>query len=427
LNIVMVEKSKSLSKIIAWLIIGITLFSGYLISQIQDYNGFFLLVLLVGIFLVIYFIRKFSIEHITLSRVILGLVFMYSGFVKGVDPLGTQYRIIDYFIAFGTEWAFPLALPLSIVLNAAEFIIGVLLLFNVRIKLTSWLVVLMMAIFTIVTLNDALYSPVPDCGCFGDALILSNWQTFYKNLIIDALLLIVFLSRNRIPNWFSFKAEWSILSVAVIGFVFFEVYNIRHLPVIDFRDWKIGNKMVNENPLPLVYFLTYKNTETEEVKEYVSPDYPYNDSVWMSKWEFVSQRVVDPNPQMHDLRIEDETGNDFTVDYIENPDYQLLFVIYDISGSKNNKNDLVLDFSQKCNEQGISFIAITSSLPEKVEKYKQENNFDFEFYYADDITLMAMVRSNPGLVLLKDGVVMDKWHVNDIPLFSEFEEEYIQK
>ncbi len=382
---------------------------------------------MVEIFLVIYFIKKFSIEHITLSRVLLGLVFMYSGFVKGVDPLGTQYRIIDYFIAFGTEWAFPLALPLSVILNASEFILGVLLLLNVRIKITSWLVVLMMAIFTIVTLNDALYSPVPDCGCFGDALIITNWQTFYKNLIINALLLIVFLSRYKIPKWFSIKTEWSILFVAVIGFVLFEVYNIRHLPVMDFRDWKIGNKMVNENPLPMEYYLTYRNTETGEEKEYVSPDYPYSDSVWLTQWEFVSQRVVDPNPRMHDLRIEDETGNDYTADYIENPDFQFLLVIYDISASKSKKNDLISDFSSKCNEQGISFIALTSSLPEEVEKYKLENEFDFEIYYADDITLMVMVRSNPGLVLLKDGVVLDKWHVNDFPQYSEFKEEYLKK
>ncbi len=287
--------------------------------------------------------------------------------------------------------------------------------------------VLMMAIFTIVTLNDALYSPVPDCGCFGDALIITNWQTFYKNLIINALLLIVFLSRNKIPKWFSIKTEWSILFVAVIGFVLFEVYNIRHLPVMDFRNWKIGNKMVNENPLPMKYYLTYRNTKTGEEKEYVSPDYPYNDSVWLTQWEFVSQRVVDPNPRMHDLRIEDETGNDYTADYIENPDFQFLLVVYDISGSKSKKNDLIRDFSSKCYEQGISFIALTSSLPEEVEKYKLENEFDFEIYYADDITLMVMVRSNPGLVLLKDGVVLDKWHMNDFPQYSEFKEEYLKK
>jgi len=423
----MSEMKENIYKGAGWLLIIAIIYTGYFISQYEDYSSLFLTILIAEIILVIFFCKRFSNAQITISRIILGLLFVYSGFVKGVDPLGTQYRIIDYFIAFDTDWAEFLALPLSIILNASEFILGVLLLFNVRMKITSWLVVLMMAIFTVVTINDALYSPVPDCGCFGDAIILSNWQTFYKNLVINALLLIVFLSRNRIASWFKVKIEWAILIVSVFGFVFFEIYNIRHLPVIDFRDWKVGNMMVNEKPLPLEYYLTYRNSNTGEEKEYTSPDYPYNDSVWLSQWEFVKQRVVDPNPRIHDLRIEDETGNDYTAQFIENPDYQLLFVLYDISGSKSKQNDLIRDFSAKCNDQGISFIAITSSLPEEVRKYKMENNFDIEFYYADDITLMAMVRSNPGLVLLKDGVVLDKWHINDFPSYGEFETEYLLK
>ncbi len=222
----------------------------------------------------IFFSKRFTLPQITISRILLGLLFIYSGFVKGVDPVGTEYRIVDYFIAFGTEWAIPLALPISIIMNTVEFVLGILLLLNIYIKITSWLVMLMMAFFTMITLNDAMYSPVPDCGCFGDALVISNWQTFYKNLVIDALLLIVFLSHNRVNRWFKLKIEWAILLVSIIGFIGFEVYNIRHLPVIDFRDWKVGNKMVNDNPLPIKYYLTYKNKGTGEEKEYLSPDYP---------------------------------------------------------------------------------------------------------------------------------------------------------
>ncbi|MCD4682324.1 MAG: DoxX family protein, partial [Bacteroidales bacterium] len=296
----MSEKNGNLMKITGWLLIILILFSGYLISCFEEFNGFFLFVLVAEMLLVIYFIRRFIHAQITISRIVLALIFIYSGFVKGVDPVGTEYRIADYFIAFGSDWAIPLALPLSIVLNAAEFILGVLLLLNVSIRITSWLVFLMMAVFTIVTINDALYDPVPDCGCFGDAIILANWQTLYKNLVIDALLLIVFFSRNRTVRWFTVKIEWAVLVISVVGFVFFEIYNIRHLPIIDFRDWKVGNKMVNEDPLPLKYYLTYRNIETNEEQDYLSPDYPYNDSVWLSQWEFVKQRVIDPNPRLHD-------------------------------------------------------------------------------------------------------------------------------
>jgi len=257
---------------ITWIILIGTILSGFLLPRYEVYNSFIISLLTIEILLVIYFSKRFTKTQITLSRVLLGLLFIYSGFVKGVDPVGTEYRIVDYFIAFGTDWAFPLALPLSVLMNSVEFVLGILLLLNVGMQITSWLVMLMMAVFTVVTFNDALYSPVPDCGCFGDAFVISNWQTFYKNLIIDALLLIVFFSRNRVGKCFRFKTEWAILLVSIFGFIIFEIYNIRHLPIIDFRNWKVGNAMVNENPLPMKYYLTYKNIETGEEMDYLSPD-----------------------------------------------------------------------------------------------------------------------------------------------------------
>ena len=233
---------------ITWIILIGILSSGFLIARYEEYNSFFITLLTFEIILVIVMSRRFTNVQITAGRIILGLVFICSGFVKGVDPVGTEYRIIDYFIAFGTEWAIPLALPLSVLLNSVEFVLGVLLLFNVAMRVTSLMVMVMMAVFTVITINDAMYNPVPDCGCFGDALVISNWQTFYKNLLIDALLLIVFLSRHRIGKRIALKTGWAILFVSILGFIVFEIYNIRHLPVIDFRDWKVGNKMVNDNP-----------------------------------------------------------------------------------------------------------------------------------------------------------------------------------
>jgi len=410
---------------ITWIILVGILSSGLLIVRFEEYNSFFITLLTVEIILVIFLSRRFTKTQITASRILLGLIFIYSGFVKGVDPVGTEYRIVDYFIAFGTEWANPVALPLSVLLNSIEFVLGVLLLFNITIRVTSWLVMLMMAVFTVITINDAMYNPVPDCGCFGDALVISNWQTFYKNLLIDVLLLIVFLSRNRAGKWFTLKTEWAIFFVSILGFIVFEVYNIRHLPVIDFRDWKVGNKMVNDNPLPLKYYLTYKHIETGEEKEYLSPDYPYNDSVWLSQWEFVSQRVVDPNPILHDLRIEDEEGNDFTDHIVANPDFQFILVAYDISKSSSKNMDKIRQILHGSNELGLSFVVISSSLSEEVKQFKENNLPDGDFYFADDITMMSMIRSNPGLILFKDGVIQDKWHYNDFPTFAAIKQEFV--
>lgn len=417
----MQEKNTIIFNTVTWIILIGILLSGFLIPRYEVYNTFFISLLTIEIVLVVFFSKRFNNAQITISRILLGLLFIYSGFVKGVDPVGTEYRIIDYFIAFGTEWAIPLALPLSVLLNSVEFVLGVLLLLNISIQITSWLVVLMMATFTVVTLNDAMYNPVPDCGCFGDALVISNWQTFYKNIVIDALLLIVFFSRRRIGKWFNIKTEWAILVVSILGFVVFEVYNIRHLPVIDFRDWKVGKNMVNDNPLPMKYYLTYQHIETGEEKEYLSPDYPYNDSVWLAEWKFVNQRVEDPNPKLHDLRIEDVDGIDFTDQFISNPGFQFMLVAGDLSSSSLKNWDKIESIFEYCEKAEISFVIITSSLPEEVIRFKKINLPYAEYYYADDITMMSMIRSNPGLILLKNGVIQGKWHFNDFPSISELD------
>jgi uncharacterized membrane protein YphA (DoxX/SURF4 family) len=405
-----------------WLILLAILVSGVLIYWIEDWNLIFTSLLVIEIALVIIFINAFGKAQITISRMLLGLLFIFSGFVKGVDPVGTQYRIEDYFIAFGTDWAIPLALPLSVILNATEFVLGFLLLFNVNMRITAWLVLIMMGVFTVLTLNDATNNPVPDCGCFGDALIISNWQTFYKNLVIDALLLIVFLTRKRIPGWFSYRIEWVLLVFSVLGFIFFQIHNLRHLPVIDFMDWKVGKNMVNQNPVPLDYYLTYRNKQTGETKEYLSPNYPFNDSSWVANWEFINQRIVDPNPHLHDLQMEDAAGMDRTAEIIENPGFQFILVMFDLSKANLKQIDKIRDLSHGCNQSGIAFAAITSSPPSDAEVFNNYHYLDTYFYFADDVVLMSMIRSNPGLILLKNGVVLEKWHHNDIPSFDQVKE-----
>jgi len=415
----MVKAGRNGFKFIGWGLLLIVLFTGYLISFFEDLNTFFLSLLISEIVLVFIYIRRFYGLQITLARIILGCVFIYSGLVKGIDPVGTEFRIVDYFIAFGMDWANPLALPLSVILNATEFILGVLLVFNINIKITSWLVISMMAVFTVVTINDAVYNPVPDCGCFGDALVITNWQTLYKNLIINAFVIIIFLSGKRSSRWLKPKVEWGIFIVFIMGITGFEIYNIRHLPVMDFREWKEGNKMVNANPLPLEYYLTYRNIETGKEKEYLSPDYPYNDSVWMSKREFIRQRIVDSNPQIHDLKIDNEIGDDITPLIIENPDYQFILVSYDLSKADLKRINEIRGFINICNDKGISFVVLTSSVPDEAEMFIKDFKLDADIYFADDIVLMAMIRSNPGLILLKDAVVLKKWHYNDFPAFEE--------
>jgi uncharacterized membrane protein YphA (DoxX/SURF4 family) len=351
-----------------------------------------------------------------ISRYIAAIVFIFSGFVKGVDPLGTAYRLDDYFAAYGTEWAGALSLFLSVILCTVEFLIGIALLFNLRMRTTSWALLLIMIFFTILTLFDAVYEPVSDCGCFGDAIKLTNWETFYKNIVLMVFTLIVFMQRNKFRSAFSPKMQDSLALLFVIGFVWFSIYNYRHLPMIDFRPWKIGNQMGAEADLEMEVYLQYRNKETGEIQEYLSPNYPWNDTAWMAKWEFVNQRIVTYTDVIdHNFFAEDEYGFDHTEYILGHPDYIFAAVIYDFSKAGNHGLERIQSLEIDLSESNIPMVIITSSLPEEVMVYQEKYKLISDVFYADAITLKTMIRANPGLMLFKGGKVMGKWHHRDIP------------
>jgi len=362
------------------------------------------------------------------SRLLVGLVFIFSGFVKGVDPLGTAYRLEDYFIAYGAEWAIPYALLLSISLCTLEFVLGVSMLFNAWIKQTSWLLFPLMIFFTLLTLVDALWEPVPDCGCFGDAIKLTNWETFYKNVVLIIFTAIIFFGRKRFRPPYRRGYAFTVILLSVTGFIWFSMYNLNHLPVLDFREWKVGNDMDPEGGGQAKIYLLFRNTETGEEAEYLSPDYPWQDSVWMSKWEFVDQRIDDSEViRTHELIIEDTLGEDYTANFINNPDYQFIVVAENLHKADREAFRQVNELHRGLARDGYSMIILTSSLPETAAAFRKEAGVDshLEFFFGDDTVLKSMVRANPGLMLLKDGVVLAKWHYNDFPDYEEIRKNYL--
>ncbi len=363
-----------------------------------------------------------------ISRIFTGLVFVFSGFVKGEDPLGFAYKLEDYFIAFNWHFFIPFALFFSILLCTIEFSIGVMLLFNLRMKLTSWLLLGMMVFFTCLTFNDALYSPVPDCGCFGDAVKLTNWQTFYKNLILLPLAIIVFRYRKKFKPFTGAGKQWAIASLFAALFAGFSYHSYAHLPLIDFTEWKVGHKLYAENPKPVKYYLTYKNKLTGEKKEYLSPNYPFSDSIWMSQWEFDSQRVEDPNFYYGKaLIISDTTGNNVTQNIVRNPDYQLIVNSYDLDKTDKKAFAKLNDFCSKAYADDVATAVLVSAKPADIAHFANDNKLHLDFYTTDDIVLKTIVRSNPGLLLMKDGVILNKWHCNDIPEYGEFKKLVMKK
>ena len=353
---------------------------------------------------------------IAIFRLILGGVFIFSSAVKGVDPLGTAYRVEDYLLAYGMDWMLDYAFPLAVMLIAVEFLLGIAILFKLKARLASFGILLIMIFFTAVTWFDARYNLVPDCGCFGDAIKMSNWETFSKNVVLILLAIVVFYRRKTIvsglPQWIQ-----SVSLFVFIGlFGWFINYNYQHLPLLDFREWKVGNDMKSSGEGEAKTFVTYRNTETGEEKEYLSPNYPWNDTVWMAQWEFVDQRLDESGViRKHNLIIEDEEGNDLTKAIIEQNGDQFLLVSYDLDFANGEGMLKAAKLFHQMDDEGIAFDMLSASDEQTIDKYREVYQMEYPVYFADDIELKAMIRSNPGMLWLKDGVIIQKWHANDFP------------
>ncbi len=358
-------------------------------------------------------LKKDKSVVLLIFRIVVGLVFIFSSVVKGIDPLGTAYRVEDYLEAYSWYFMVDYALYLGLLLIVVEFVLGVSMLFRLRFKLGALGVLLIMLIFTTITYFDATLNLVPDCGCFGDAVKLSNWETFYKNIVLIIMAVVIFVMRKQAvqhtPKWF----QNSLLALISFVFIAFVYYSSNHLPLMDFRAWKIGNNMKAIGEEDAKVYLTYQNTETGETKEYLSPNYPWSDSLWLATWDFVGQRFDNSSLiKMHELIIEDSLANDNTTHLIENPFTQILVIIPDIEKTNKLGLERAIEISQSLTEN--QFIAIvTGSDFETAGKFFAKS--DIEVYFADDIELKAMIRSNPGIVILQNGVIVKKYHYNDFP------------
>ncbi len=368
------------------------------------------------------------------SRMLVGIVFMFSGFVKAVDPLGSTYKFQDYFTAFQMEWAHPFALYLGILLCVAEFVIGVGLLFGTRMRLFAYAVTIFMTFFTILTLVLAIYNPVSDCGCFGDAIKMTNWQTFYKNVVLMVFTLVIFAQRNRYGEPYNLMGRSLILGLGSAFILGISIYSYRHLPLLDFLPWKVGNKIADfvlPTPQESEIYLIYRNTETGETMEYTAANLPWQDTVLMSKLEFVDQRqVVTQEYQdapIHDFEIFDEEHNAITEEIINNPGYQFLLIVYDINKANVNAFQRVNSIAEMAAAEGISFIALTGSIFEHADNFRHDVGALYQWYTVDETALKTIIRSNPGLVLLHDGVVVGKWAHRSLPAPDAMKSEYLKK
>ena len=352
-----------------------------------------------------------------ICRWAVGLVFLFSSFVKGVDPMGTTFKVQEYMTAWSIggltfEWALPLASLLSVALICAEFLVGVLLIFNAYRRLSAWLLVLMMLFFTVTTFMDALTNKVTDCGCFGDAVKLTNWQTFWKNIVLDVPTVWIFLTRN-LRRKRRFERDGVVFINAIAVMLIFEMYNIKHEPVIDFRPWKIGNKMMDtESTEGMKSYVTYRNIESGETEEFESALLmeKMKDAQWAEQWEWESSRVVDPREiAAPGFSMMDLEGEDRATDLLPAEDGMLIVTVHhlqdvDRKGAREIRMALAM-----AEEKGLRIVMLTSALPEEVQTWLYENKIDgLDYLFADATAIETMMRGNPGFMYVKDATVVDK-------------------
>jgi hypothetical protein len=357
-----------------------------------------------------------------ISVIIIGVVFIFSGVVKAVDPLGSAYKFHDYFVAFGMGWLDWLSLPLGILLCTAEFLAGFSVISGIRQKTGIWLVALLMLFFTPLTLVLALTNPVSDCGCFGDAVKLTNWQTFYKNIVLLVFTVILFTAKKDIKSIFRTSYEWLITGIVAFLFVLFSLGNLKYLPVIDFLPYKTGVRIADKMSIPEgaepdKYLTTFIYEKNGEQKEFTLENYPADDTTW----HFIDQKTVLLKkgyvPPIHDFSVVDMNKSDITGRILDNKGYTLLM----ISKKLNEADTLALtegfETGKSVLAKGSAFYILTATASDILQNYQN----GLEFCTVDETTLKTMVRANPGYMLLKDGVILGKWSQATLPSVIAFE------
>lgn len=347
-----------------------------------------------------------------------GALFIFSGFVKLDDPMGTQIKLGEYFEVFSSdfghffEWFVPYAMPIGFALIVLEVVLGIALLLHYRMKITSWALVVIIAFFTFLTFYSAYFDKVTDCGCFGDAIPLTPWQSFTKDVILVVLIGYIFWRRDYLKPYISDKlGSYAIIGATIIS-IYIGVFAIRHLPPLDFRPYAIGDNiqanMIPEEQ-PNFEYIFEKGGEQVVSSDYLAEKDGYT---------YISHRITNEDktiPLITDYNVWNEEVGDFTQKSLEGT--KLFFISYNVEEASKMEMKEIVTLVNTLND--IETIALTSSSAPDFEQFRHTYQLAAPYFYGDATVLKAMIRSNPGLMLMQDGTVLGKWHVNDVPTVDE--------
>ncbi|WP_111683400.1 BT_3928 family protein [Winogradskyella tangerina] len=354
---------------------------------------------------------------IQISRIFVGVLFIISGFIKLNDPLGFSYKLQEYFGAdvLNMEYLIPYALLISVFVVVFEVILGVFLLIGYKPKFTVYSLLAMIVFFTFLTFYSAYFDKVKDCGCFGDALKLTPWESFTKDVILLVLILILVYGLKHIKPIFSKLPTTVIALMSFILSLWFGYHVLMHLPSIDFRAYAIGKNIQEQRLIPedaakpiLEYTWTF-NVNGEEQEFVTNGSYPTVDGEYVG----VETKTIDEGyiPPIQDFSIESD-DEDLTNFFLEK-EKLVIITMYNITTSEADGVSKLKDFSDEAIKKGYTVIGLTSSGNEAREKVTQDHRLNFDFYLCDEKVIKTMVRANPGVIILDKGTVLNKAHWND--------------
>ncbi len=375
------------------------------------------------------------------SRWFVGLLFIFSGLIKANDPLGFGYKLQEYFEVFHLGFLNDWATGVAILLCVLEIVLGALLLFGFWSgKVTKGLLALII-FFTFLTFVSAAFKVVTSCGCFGDAIPLTPWQSFSKDLVLLVLIVYLYIHREKIqPITAHLKWQMGLLSTVFAASLCFGIFTYNYLPVVDFLPYKIGSSIPESMKIPegapldeflIMYQLKHK--KTGETKTMSDKDYMKLE-VWKDEnWEVVGEPEKELikkgyEAKIKDLIISDASGTDYTKELVENPFYSLVIVAYNLNDVNEEAiaktNALALNAVEQFN---IRTVLLTSTSAQDAAVFSKKMKLFMEVFYADAVPLKSMVRANPGILLLKNGVIVNKWHYHNLPSFNEMSNNYFSK
>lgn len=349
-----------------------------------------------------------------ITRIFVGILFIISGFIKLNDPLGFSYKLQEYFSAqvLNLEFLIPFALVIAIVLVIFELVLGIMVILGYLPKFTLWSLLLMILFFTFLTFYSAYFNKVTDCGCFGDALPLTPWQSFYKDVVLLILILILFFNRKLLhPILVPASHRWLIFLAFMLCFIF-AYYVLMHLPLIDFRAYKIGNNIQEKMQLPEnarkdEYEYKWKFRQNgEEVIIKNAGAYPQVEGEYIG----VETRLLrlGDKPAINDFLIEHEGGN--VTSEVLNEEKLLLIIAYNLRNTETEGFEGVKKLADEARQKGYQVLALTSAGDEATRQFRERHGLDFPFYRADETLLKTIVRANPGILVLNKGTITQKKH-----------------